>query len=170
MSDFLKYTASLAVLDKLDTQGNTIDRQNKALKEQGAALEEAQNKAGMEEAAWEFERRRRVELEEEVKQYKMLLSKPLHEIAAQNDNFRGAYEKQQEMLSNWVLSQRAFKELAMKYGALAGKTPEEIQAEGMAAKETILDGQSKFGNDLPEADQQILERKRAREEKQAQSK
>ncbi|NMV41763.1 hypothetical protein [Ralstonia insidiosa] len=170
MSDFLKYTTGLAVLDKLDTQGNTIDRQNKALKEQGVALEEAQNKAGMEEAAWEFERRRRVELEKEVKQYKMLLSKPLHEIAAQNDNFRSAYEKQQEMMADWIISQRAFREIAMKYGAMAGKTPEEIKAEGAAAEQTILDGQSQFGNTISDVNKTTLERKKAREEKQAQSK
>ena len=60
------------------------------------------------------------------------------EIAAKNGRFRETYDKQQEMLADWIVSQRAFKELAMKYGALAGKTPEQINAEGMAAKKLFL--------------------------------
>ncbi len=169
MSDFLKYTAGLAVLDKLNSQDDTIDKQNRALKETNAALEEAQRKAGLEEAAWEFERRRRVELEQENQQLKDLLCKPMAEIAAKNGNFRATYETQQELLASWVLSQRAFKEVAMKYGALAGKTPEEIQAEGMAAKEVILDDKSEFGNTVNESEKVNLTRKKAREEKQAQA-
>lgn len=170
MSDFLKYTAGLAILDKLDTQDNTIDKQNKALKEKNEALQEAEHKAGMEEAAWEFERRRRVELEQENKQLKELLAKPMHEIAAKDGNFKGAYEKQQEMLADWIVSQRAFKEMAMKYGKLAGKTPEEINAEGMAAKETIINGKSQFGNIINEETKAAAKRKKEHEEKQAQAK
>ncbi|EKS9800426.1 MAG: hypothetical protein QM625_24035 [Ralstonia sp.] len=160
MSDFLNTIGTLHTLEKMGEQGRTIDRQGRALDSMGDALRRSQEDAGMAEAGAAFQRNRANELE-------ALLSKPMAEIAAKNGRFRETYEKQQELLSNWVLSQRAFKELAMKYGALAGKTPEEIQAEGMAAKEIILNGQSQFGNDLPDGDKKNLNRKKAREEKAA---
>lgn len=165
MSDFLKYTAGLAILDKLDTQDNTIDKQNKALKEKNEALQEAEHKAGMEEAAWEFERRRRVELEQENKQLKELLAKPMHEIAAKDGNFRGAYEKQQEMMAFWITSQRAFKEIAQKYGKALGKTQEEVIEDAKVAKEAVLNDQSEFGNTVTESEKIALQRKKNRDDK-----
>ena len=162
MSDFLNTLGTLHTLEKMGEQGRTIDRQGRALDNMGDALRRSQEDAGMAEAGAAFQRNRANELE-------ALLSKPMAEIAAKNGRFRETYDKQQEMLADWILSQRAFKELAMKYGKLAGKTPEEIQAEGMATKEIILDGQSQFGNTVTETEKANLQRKKAREEKQAQA-
>ncbi|ONU48818.1 hypothetical protein [Burkholderia cenocepacia] len=139
MSDFLKYTAGLHVLDKLGSQDRAINRQNEAIHGLNEDLRYAKNEEGIARAGAEYERKR-------ANEYKALLSKPMAEIAEKNGDFRETYEKQQEMLASWIASQRAFKEIAMKYGAMAGKTPEEIAAEGAAAKEIVLTGQSQFGN------------------------
>ncbi|CAJ0733741.1 hypothetical protein [Ralstonia pickettii] len=162
MSDFLKTIGTLHVLEKTGEQSRAIERQGIELERQQQAVRDAQRDAGMAEGNANFHRRRAEEYEE-------LLAKPMAEIAAKNGRFRETYDKQQEMLADWILSQRAFKELAMKYGKLAGKTPEEIQAEGMATKEIILDGQSQFGNTVTETEKANLQRKKAREEKQAQA-
>ena len=71
--------------------------------------------------------------------YKDLLSKPMAEIAAQHGGFKAAYEKQQEMLASWIVSQRAFKEIAMKYGKMVGKTPEEVIEEVKDVKPEVVE-------------------------------
>ena len=162
MSDFLNTIGTLHTLEKMGEQGRTIDRQGRALDNMGDALRRSQEDAGMAEAGAAFQRNRANELE-------ALLSKPMAEIAAKNGRFRETYDKQQEMLASWIVSQRAFKELAMKYGALAGKTREEINAESDAAEKALLDDQSQFGNKVNEETKVAVKRKKAREEKQAQA-
>lgn len=160
MSDFLKYTTALHVLEKTGEQSRAIERQGIELERQQQAVRDAQRDAGMAEGNANFQRRRAEEYEE-------LLAKPMAAIAAKDGRFRETYEKQQELLADWIVSQRAFKEMAMKYGALAGKTPEQINAEGMAAKEIIIEGQSQFGNNVNEETKVAVKRKKAREEKAA---
>ena len=162
MSDFLKTIGTLSVLDKVGEQGRTIDRQGRALDDMSDALRDAKDDVSRAKAGAEFQRNRANELE-------ALLSKPMSEIAAKNGRFRETYDKQQEMLASWIVSQCAFKELAMKYGALAGKTREEINAESDAAEKAILDDQSQFGNKVNEETKVAVKRKKAREEKQAQA-
>ncbi|MCO8315289.1 hypothetical protein [Burkholderia multivorans] len=165
MSDFLNYTAGLHVLEKMGSQERVIDRQNQDLKKKNEAIGEANHRAGMAEAAEEFAQKEVQRLKKERDFYKDLLAKPFAEIAAQDGRFRETYEKQQEMLAEWVASQRAFKELAMKFGQQLGKSREEIIADVKAAKEIILNDQSEFGNNLNQAEKLALQRKKAREEK-----
>lgn len=162
MSDFLKTIGTLHVLEKTGEQSRAIERQGIELERQQQAVRDAQRNAGMAEGNANFHRRRAEEYEE-------LLAKPMAEIAAKDGRFRETYEKQQELLASWIVSQRAFKELAMKYGALAGKTREEINAESDAAEKAILDDQSQFGNKVNEETKVAVKRKKAREEKQAQA-
>ena len=169
MSDFLKYTAGLHVLEKMGSQERAIDRKNEDLKRKNEALSDANYRAGMAEAAGSFAKKEAKRFEQERDFYKDLLAKPFAEIAAQDGRFRDNYEKQQEMLADWIASQRAFRELAMKYGKLAGKTPEEIKAEGLATEAIILEGQSAFGNTVNEATKVAVKRKKAREEKAGQA-
>lgn len=88
------------------------------------------------------------ELKKELEFYKALLARPMAEIAAVNDSFKDTYEKQQELLGNWMVSQKAFKETAIKLGVQLGKTSEEIIAEGMATKAKVLDGETEYGNNF----------------------
>ncbi|UQP02906.1 hypothetical protein L0Z36_26175 [Burkholderia multivorans] len=165
----MNYTTGLHVLEKMGSQERVIDRQNQDLQKKNEAIGEANYRAGMAEAAGSFAKKEAKRYQEERDFYKDLLSKPFAEIAARDGRFRETYEKQQEMLADWIASQRAFRELAMKYGKLAGKTPEEIKAEGLATEAIILADQSQFGNTVNEATKVALKRKKAREEKAAHS-
>ena len=60
--------------------------------------------------------------------YKNLLSKPMHEIAEKNSDFKATYELQQELLTNWMTNQKAFQELAVEFGIQLGKSEEEVVA------------------------------------------
>ena len=156
MSDFLNYTAGLHVLEKMGSQERVIDRQNEDLKKKNDAIGEANHRAGMAEAAEEFALKEVQRLKKERDFYKDMLAKPLAEIAVQDGRFRETYEKQQEMLATWISSQRAFKELAMKYGQALGKTQEQILEDTKKAEEAIKNGQSEFGNDLDSTTQHAL--------------
>lgn len=70
--------------------------------------------------------------------WKRLLSKPFEEIAKHDFDFRQAYEAQQEFLANWMVSQKAFKELAIQFGKEKGLTPDEVIEIGMGMKEGVL--------------------------------
>ena len=169
MSDFLKYTAGLHVLEKMGSQERALDRQNEDLKRKNEALSDANHRAGMAEAAGSFAKKEAKRFEQERDFYKDLLAKPFAEIAAQDGRFRDNYEKQQEMLADWVASQRAFKELAMKFGQQLGKSREEIISDAKSAKDIVLNDQSEFGNNLNPAEKLALKRKKAREEKAGQA-
>ena len=56
------------------------------------------------------------ELKKENEFLKALLARPMAEIAAVNNSFKETYEKQQETLGTWMVSQRAFKEIAIQLG------------------------------------------------------
>lgn len=94
-------------------------------------------------------------LEDEVEYYKKLLTKPMHEIADVNGNFQETYHQQQTILGEWMVSQRAFKELAIQLGIEAGRTKEDIVAEGMANKEKVLNNQTEHGNDFNQNEWQL---------------
>lgn len=78
--------------------------------------------------------------------YKNLLSKPMAEIAQHNNEFKATLIIQQQLLANWMVSQRAFKELAIDFGIQLGKTKEEVVKEGISNKEKVLNNKAKHGN------------------------
>ena len=80
--------------------------------------------------------------------YKNLLAKPMHEIADSNESFRNTYELQQQLLADWMVSQRAFKELAIDLGLQLGKTKEDILEQGVANKEKVLNNQTDHKNNV----------------------
>ncbi len=85
-------------------------------------------------------------LKDENEMYRKLLSRPLAEIANFDHNFKRAYEAQQELLANWMVSQKAYKEIAIKFGLQLGKTKEEIINESTATKEKVLNNTTEFDN------------------------
>jgi hypothetical protein len=87
-------------------------------------------------------------LKKEVQYYQNLLAKPMHEIANQNENFKKTYELQQELLANWMVSQRAFKELAIDLGLELGKSKEEVIAEGMAERINVIENNTQHDNNM----------------------
>ena len=90
----------------------------------------------------------RQKAEAEVAYYKELLSKPLHEIANANENFKNTYEAQQDLLANWIVSQRAFKELAIDFGIKLGMKKEDIVEAGFKNKEKVLSNETVHGNNV----------------------
>ena len=73
--------------------------------------------------------------------WKSLLSKPFAEIAEHDFDFRQAYEAQQEFLADWMVSQKAFKELAIQFGKEKGLTTKEVIKMGLALEEGVLNDQ-----------------------------
>ncbi len=60
------------------------------------------------------------------------------EIAQANRSFKQAYEDQMELLAGWMVSQKAFKELAIQFGIEKGLTPDEIRDMGIKKEFDVL--------------------------------
>ena len=81
-------------------------------------------------------------MQAEIEHYKKLLAQPMREIAKQNDDFKKTYKKEMEFLADWMVSQKAFKELAIQYGNKFGIQPEEVIAQGKSLKQHVLKGEN----------------------------
>lgn len=75
---------------------------------------------------------------EEAEYYQKLLTKPMAEIAQANRSFKKTYEAQMELLADWMVSQKAFKELAIQFGIEKGLTPDEIRDMGIKKESDVL--------------------------------
>lgn len=80
--------------------------------------------------------------------YRALLSKPMLEIAKVNENFKETYFKQQEILAEWMVNQKAFKEIMLKIALENGKSEEEVMIEVENAKIKVLNNETEFGNNF----------------------
>ena len=61
-------------------------------------------------------------------------------IAEHNGDFKKTYEEQQALLADWMVSQKAFKELAIQFGFDAhGHTPEQVIEMGLDKKIDVLE-------------------------------
>jgi hypothetical protein len=123
-------------VQNLNLANNSLESRNNNLESRINSLES--------EITEEFKKRKA--LEEENKIYKDLLCKPMAEIAEKNGNFKETYIKQQAAFSEWIVSQRSFKELSMKYGRDVGKTPEQVIAEATLLQEDVINDTTEFGN------------------------
>lgn len=78
-------------------------------------------------------------LSEDNKYYSQLLAKPMAEIAQANRSFKETYEAQMELLADWMVSQKAFKELAIQFGIEKGLTSDEVIKMGLNKKIDVLE-------------------------------
>ena len=76
---------------------------------------------------------------EEAEYYKKLLTKPMAEIAQANRSFKETYEAQMDLLAEWMVSQKAFKELAIQFGIEKGLTSDEVIKMGLDKKIDVLE-------------------------------
>ncbi|MDO9419977.1 MAG: hypothetical protein Q7T66_04865 [Herminiimonas sp.] len=83
-------------------------------------------------------------LKEEVEAYEKLLCGPMLDIAKKNGKFKQTYEKQQELMAQWMLSQKAFKEIALQYGKKLGISPDEVLKEFDVVQENLLNNKAEF--------------------------
>ncbi|RYH68102.1 MAG: hypothetical protein EON54_02880 [Alcaligenaceae bacterium] len=79
-----------------------------------------------------------MEYKNQTQYYKSLLAKPMVEIAEENHDFKAAYEAQMELLADWMVSQKAFKELAIQFGIEKGLTSDEVKKMGQNKKLDVL--------------------------------
>lgn len=84
--------------------------------------------------------------QQEKEAYKRLLSRPLQEIAAVNGDFKKTYEQQQQLLAEWIMGQKAYKETAMQLGLQVGKNPEEVQNIASGNYTAVLENRTEHGN------------------------
>ncbi len=82
----------------------------------------------------------------EAAYYKQLLSKPMEEIAAQNGDFKATFEKQQEIIADWIVSQKAFRELAYEFGEKLGLSQEQVREMVPEKKKAVLTDNTRFNN------------------------
>ena len=75
---------------------------------------------------------------QKLKDYEELLSKPFEEIAKHNKSFAKTYSIQQELLADWMVSQKAFKQLAIELGLELGKNPNDIVNQGFSKELDVL--------------------------------
>ena len=85
-------------------------------------------------------------LHAQIRNYKALLSKPMEEIAAANGDFKATFEKQQEIIADWIVSQKAFRELAYEFGEKLGLSQDEVRAQVRDKKKDVLNDTTKYGN------------------------
>ena len=76
---------------------------------------------------------------EEAEYYQKLLTKPMAEIAQANRSFKETYETQMELLADWMVSQKAFKELAIQFGIEKGLTTNEVIEMGKNKEIDVLE-------------------------------
>ena len=76
---------------------------------------------------------------EEAEYYQKLLTKPMAEIAQANRSFKETYEAQMDLLAEWMVSQKAFKELAIQFGIEKGLTSDEVIKIGLDKKIDVLE-------------------------------
>lgn len=97
-----------------------------------------------------------IALKNKVKEYEDLLSRPMKEIAQANGSFKKTYETlveaQDEVLANWIVSQKAFRETAKVLAAQLDKTPEEFIEIHQSSINAVLTNQTQHennGNESP---------------------
>ena len=81
-------------------------------------------------------------LKEDNIYYKELLAKPMAEIAQANRSFKETYEVQMELLADWMVSQKAFKELAIQFGIEKGLTLDEVHQMGLNKELDVLENKN----------------------------
>ena len=126
MSGFLETLGGLTALEKIGNQGREIDSLGLELEGSQQQLDHARRSLASADGSIAYYARVNKELTEK--------NKLLQEV---NEDLRLT-------LADWIVSQRAFREVAMKYGVLAGKTTKDILEEGSTAEELVLLNQAKM--------------------------
>lgn len=99
-------------------------------------------------------------------EYENLLSQPMHVIAEKNQNFKETYEEQQTLLADWMVSQKAFKELAIQFGLEKGMDSSEVIEMGLDKKIDVLENRNEpehntnagDGNTIAPRKEQLIEK------------
>lgn len=85
-------------------------------------------------------------LKNKIKSYEDLLSRPMKEIAQANDDFKKTYDHQQQMLAEWIMGQKAYRETAMQLGMSLDLTTEQVQKMAAPNYTAVLENRTEHGN------------------------
>ena len=122
--------------DSLRMETGTLAAKIEFLKRELEHAQFMQRKAEMETAAYK----------KEADAFRGLLSKPMKEIADMSGDFKKTYELQQQMLAEWIMGRKAYKETAMQLGMQVGKSPEEILQMATQNANAVLENRTQHGN------------------------
>ena len=89
----------------------------------------------------------KAELEIQNEVFRKLLSRPMKEIAEASGDFKKTYDLQQQMLAEWILAQRAYKETATELGIQIGKSPDDVKTMAAENANAVLENRTQHGND-----------------------
>jgi regulator of replication initiation timing len=106
----------------LQDENIRLKGENKKLKEENATL-----------------KNRMYNSEDDAEEYEELLCKPMLEIAQKNGNFKKTYEAQMQIMADWMVSQKAFKELAIQFGFKQGLSAEKVVQIGSDKEIDVLE-------------------------------
>lgn len=134
---------SAAIRQRINEQNqNHADRKNSQLKSEldtvNSQLNEVNRKLAESQREAIKNKREATEAKNEVLAYKDLLCRPMAEIAEVNGNFKETYEKQMELMADWMVSQKAFKELAIQFGLEKGQSAQETIKQGLNKEIDVL--------------------------------
>lgn len=102
-----------------------------------------------------------IKLRDELDEYKLLLCKPMSEIAARHGKFNETYEQQMELIATWIVSQKAFKELAIQFGIEKGLSAKEVIDLAAQKKLDVLDSKNEPSHNTNIAGSKIITPERA---------
>ncbi len=138
--------ASLARAIKDIENKNKLNKLNDKLSVASETIETLQTEKAMEEdVSLNIAHHNRI-LKQEVEYYKQLLAQPMQVIAEHNGDFKKTYEEQQTLLADWMVSQKAFKELAIQFGSEKGFSPTEVIDIGLDKEIDVLENRNNPSN------------------------
>lgn len=152
---------SAAIRQRMNEQNqNHADRKNSQLKGEldtvNSQLNEANRKLVESQREAIKYKREATKAKNEVLAYKYLLCKPMAEIAEVNGNFKETYEKQMELMADWMVSQKAFKELAIQFGFEKGQTAQETIKQGLDKEIDVLENKHDTSHKTNSTDGNII--------------
>jgi hypothetical protein len=127
---------------------NFFDRNNFYYQENERRKEDARRKELSDYARRAAEQTGKAIINHTIDSYRQLLSKPMEEIAAANGDFKATFEKQQEIIADWIVSQKAFRELAYEFGEKLGLSQEQVREMVPEKKKAVLNNATNYNNNI----------------------
>ena len=151
--------ASLARAIKDIENKNKLNNLNDKLNVASETIENLQAEKEMEEdVSLNIAHHNRI-LKQEVEYYKQLLAQPMQVIAEHNGDFKKTYEEQQTLLADWMVSQKAFKELSIQFGLEKGLEPQEVIEMGLDKKIDVLQDKHEPNHNTNAGDSYLVDHK-----------
>ena len=125
-----------------------FDRNNFYYQENERRKEDARRKELSDYARRAAEQTGKAIINHTIDSYRQLLSKPMEEIAAANGDFKATFEKQQEIIADWIVSQKAFRELAYEFGEKLGLSQEQVREMVPEKKKAVLNNATNYNNNI----------------------